>query len=54
LELLPFHLDPQKLPSDITNIIYKFDADSIRWRLDTASSGNKKYSFSGDSWKEII
>ena len=54
LELLPFHLDPQKLPSNISEIIYKFDSESIRWRLDTASTENKKYSFSGDSWKEII
>ncbi|MGY5150917.1 MAG: hypothetical protein ACW9XA_01430 [Candidatus Nitrosopumilus sp. bin_6a] len=54
LELLPFHLDPKKLPSEITKIIYKFDSESIRWRLDTASTKNKKYTFRGDSWKEII
>lgn len=54
LELLPFHLDPKKLPSEITKIVYKFDSESIRWRLDTASTNNKKYTFRGDSWKEII
>ncbi|MDH5432137.1 MAG: hypothetical protein OEW78_09725 [Nitrosopumilus sp.] len=54
LELLPFHLDPKKLPSEITKIAYKFDSESIRWRLDTASTKNKKYTFRGDSWKEII
>ena len=54
LELLPFHLDPKKLPSQITKIVYKFDSESIRWRLDTASTKNKKYTFRGDSWKEII
>ena len=53
LELLPYHLDPEKIPSDISKIIYKFDPESIRWRLDTASSENKKYTFRGDSWKEI-
>ncbi|MDH3313316.1 MAG: hypothetical protein OEM28_09265 [Nitrosopumilus sp.] len=53
LELLPHHLDPQKLPSEISEIIYKFDSKSIRWRLDTASSENKKYTFSGSAWKEI-
>jgi hypothetical protein len=53
LELLPHHLDPQKLPSEISEIIYKFDSDSIRWRLNSASSKNKKYSFTGNSWKEI-
>ena len=54
LELLPYHLDPKKIPSDISKIIYKFDSDSIRWRLNTASSVNKKYIFRGDIWKEII
>ncbi|MCV0411212.1 hypothetical protein [Nitrosopumilus sp.] len=53
LELLPHHLDPQKLPSEISEISYKFDSDSIRWRLNSASSKNKKYSFTGNSWKEI-
>ena len=54
LELLPYHLDPKKMPSNISEIIYKFDSDSIRWRLNTASSENKKYTFRGDIWKEII
>ncbi|MDC4230857.1 MAG: hypothetical protein M8319_00815 [Nitrosopumilus sp.] len=53
LELLPYHLDPNKLPSEISEMTYKFDPKSIRWRLDTASSENKKYTFSADSWKEI-
>lgn len=53
LELLPHHLDPQKLPSEISEIIYKFDSKSIRWRLHTASSENKKYIFSGNAWKKI-
>ena len=54
LELLPYHLDPKKIPSNISEIIYKFDSDSIRWRLNTASSENKKYTFRDDIWKEII
>lgn len=54
LELLPYHLDPEKLPSQVSEITYMFDSKSIRWRLNTASSGNKRYSFRGDSWKEII
>jgi len=54
LELIPYHLDPQKTPSEISEIIYKFDSKSIRWRLSDASSlQNKKYSFKDESWKEI-
>jgi hypothetical protein len=53
LELLPYHLDPEKLPSDVLEIIYKFDPESIRWRLNTATSENKRYVFRGDSWNVI-
>jgi len=52
LELLPYHLDPQKIPSEILEIIYKFDSESIRWRLSNASSQNKKYIFKDELWKE--
>ena len=54
LELLPYHLNPKKLPSGISEIIYKFDSESIRWRLNKAISENKKYVFNGELWKEII
>ena len=54
LELLPYHLDPKKIPNGILEIIYKFDSESIRWRLHTASSEHKKYTFRGDLWREII
>ena len=54
LELLPYHLDPEKLPSDVLEIVYKFDPESIRWRLNTAISENKRYVFRGDSWNAII
>jgi hypothetical protein len=53
LELLPYHLNPEKLPSDIIEIKYKFDIESIRWRLNSAKSNEKKYFFRGDSWNAI-
>lgn len=54
LELLPYHLDPEKLPSDVLEISYKFDPESIRWRLNAAISENKRYVFRGDSWNAVI
>ena len=53
LELLPYHLDPEKLPLDVLEVIYKFDPESIRWRLNIARSENKKYIFIGDRWNVI-
>ena len=50
LELLPYHLNPEKLPSNILEVIYKFDPESTRWRLNSARSENKKYIFKGNNW----
>jgi len=53
LELLPYHLDSKKMPTGISKMTYKFDSNSIRWRLNTASSEKKKYTFQDEVWKEI-
>jgi len=53
LELLPYHLDPEKLPNDVSEVIYQFDSDAARWRLNTAIVKDKKYTFSKDGWKII-
>ena len=53
VELLQHHLDPKKIPKDIVEVNYKFDVESIRWRLDKAKSKDKEFSFRGDVWKEI-
>ncbi|MEJ2260470.1 MAG: hypothetical protein P8X83_02255 [Nitrosopumilaceae archaeon] len=50
LELLPYHMNPEKLPSDVSELIYRFDPKAIRWRLNFASSKEKKYVFRGDTW----
>ena len=53
IELLQHHLDPKKLPPRVREINYKFDVESVRWRLDIAKSKDKEYQFKGDDWKEI-
>jgi len=54
LELLPYHLDPEKLPNDVSEVIYQFDSEAARWRLNTAFVKDKKFVFAGDGWKLII
>ena len=51
LELLQYHLDPQKIPENVTDLIYEFDQVTGRWRLHTALSFSKKYIFSNNEWK---
>jgi len=50
LELLPYHMNPEKLPSDVSELTYKFDSKAVRWRLSFAKSQEKKYAFKGDRW----
>jgi len=51
LELLPYHLDSEKLPRDVTEIIYQFDPEAARWRLNTALGVGKKFVFDKNGWK---
>ena len=53
LELLPYHLNPEKIPSDVSELTYKFDPKAIRWRLNFAISNEKKYVFNGDKWSLV-
>jgi hypothetical protein len=53
LELLPYHLDPEKLPKDVTEVIYRYDPEAARWRLNTAIVKNSKFVFSGNGWKLV-
>ena len=53
LELLPYHLNPEKIPAEVTEVYYKFDSKTIRWRLNTVRSPQKQFSFKGDVWQEI-
>ena len=53
LELLPYHLDPAKLPQGASLVSYKFDTGTIRWRLDSALAGGAAYAYRGDGWKQV-
>ena len=53
LELLPYHTNPEKLPSDVSELTYRFDSKAVRWRLSVAVSNEKKYAFKGDKWDLI-
>lgn len=51
LELLPYHLDPAKLPAGTGQVSYRFDPDAVRWRLHMAVSGESVYTFGGGGWQ---
>ena len=51
VELLPYHLNPEKLPTDTTEIVYKFDKDSTRWKVNYAVTNEQTFVSSNDGWK---
>ena len=53
LELLQYQLDPQKIPQNITDIVYMFDKSTSRWQLTTAFSNDKKYVITENEWKLV-
>lgn len=53
LELLQYQLDPQKIPQNITDIVYMFDKSTGRWLLNTAFSDDKKYVIIENEWKLV-
>ena len=53
LELIPYHLDPHKMPSSITEILYYYDDSTGRWGINSATSETERYLFSENEWKII-
>jgi len=53
VELLPYHLDEEKLPKGVKSVIYDFDQDAARWRLNTVFTDEKKFVNSVNGWKLI-
>jgi hypothetical protein len=50
LELLPYHLDPKRIPKDITKVSYQFDEIISRWNI-SADAEDQTYSFVENEWK---
>jgi hypothetical protein len=54
IELLPFHLDSENIPQEISKVIYKFDVDTRKWKMHTLHATNKKFVLINESWKPVI
>jgi len=53
LELIPYHLDPSKIPANVHEVEYKFDNEGVRWRLHTAMVGQDRFVFSKNQWNLV-
>src|SRR5579872_3407913 len=50
LELLPYQLDPKKIPKEITKVSYQFDDVTNRWNV-SGDSENQTFGFIENEWK---
>jgi len=59
VELLPYHLNDNNIPSDPSEVLYKYDIESGKWILNqvwTGSSGSaerKKFIFTKKGWNVV-
>ena len=53
VELLPYHLDDSNIPNELSEIVYKYDIGSGRWRFNLALAGQKKFIPTEKGWKVV-
>lgn len=54
IELLPFHLNSDVIPQEISKVIYKFDVETRKWKLNTLFAEDKRFVLVDNSWKAVI
>ena len=54
LELLPYHLEPKKLPENVTQVNYRYDEKAKRWRLTESLVNEIKYILKDSIWKRAM
>jgi len=59
VELLPYHLNYSNIPSDPSEVLYKYDIESGKWKLNqvwtgfAGSAGRKKFIFTKKGWNVV-
>ena len=59
VELLPYHLNDSNIPSDPSEVLYKYDIESGKWKLNQVWTGfggsaeRKKFIFTKKGWSVI-
>ncbi|MDC0052607.1 hypothetical protein OAJ34_02255 [Candidatus Nitrosopelagicus sp.] len=51
VELLPYHLDKDKIPKNVKSVIYNFDQEAARWKIITVFTDVGKFVDSVSGWK---
>ena len=51
VELLPYHLEPDKIPKGVKKAVYNFDQTTARWKLCIIYTDDKMFVNSEKGWK---
>ena len=51
VELLPYHLEPDKIPKGVKKVIYNFNQDTARWKLNTVYTNDEVFVNSENGWR---
>ena len=51
VELLQYHLSGNDIPENISKVVYKFDTDPGRWKLNMITANDKKFVSTEKGWK---
>ena len=43
VELLPYHLNDSNIPNDLSEVVYKYDIESGKWKLNSVLAAQKKF-----------
>ncbi len=54
IELLPFQLNTDNMPQEISKVIYKFNVETRKWRLGTLFASDRQFVLVDNSWKTVI
>ena len=53
VELLPYHLNESNIPNDLSEVLYKYDIETGRWRFNSILAGQKKFIPNKKGWRVI-
>lgn len=54
LELVQYHMVPERLPQKAGTVTYRFDSDSARWKMHSVDAQGTQYILKGDDWVRAV
>ena len=53
VELLPYHLNDNNIPNNLSEAVYKYDIESGKWRLNSVLAGQEKFVLTKKGWNIV-